>query len=614
MSYFLTWFLAGLPIGVHCVFMCGPLVLTYAVKGNEEGPLARRIYPHFAYQSARIFSYMLVGLALGLVGTALNLGGIRGWAQIVAGVFMILLGLSLTGWFPVLRRLQPQAPKFFMTLLSKMRRKASADAAEGHVSFAMPIGFGLLTGLMPCGPLWGAEIAAVGAGSPVNGALVMMGFGLGTLPIMLGVGALVTFIGSLGKAGSRVKEAMMVVGAIVVVVLGFVMLDRGAMLLGSPVTFNTVRQAVLGTPAAKSGDYKVASDGAVEVPLKIENVRFVPSALSIPAGKRVRLIVDRREADYCSSQLAIPSLGVLANLKDNGVTEVDIPASKAGNYTLTCGMGMMAGSVKVGDAAGSSLESLPSKLAIPVVLLLAVILIWEVRRRRKAERAAGSARDGGSDVALSAPGVAAAKGEQAAEQGQAMGTILGFQPLEALFVIAAAVSAITAGLWLGSAATAKPVQQIQLPPQSSSAYVPPGSGVPTGQDYSQAEVYRPPAVPTSSPTPGGPGVSSVGGVTVVGPDDTKVGPNPKTGEVQRVSVAITSRGYSPSTIILKAGVPALITFGKGTGCFAGVMSNNPQFYADLTSGPRTVSIPALSPGNYSFSCAMRMVFGTIAVR
>jgi plastocyanin domain-containing protein len=68
----------------------------------------------------------------------------------------------------------------------------------------------------------------------------------------------------------------------------------------------------------------------------------------IPADKPVRLIVDRREANACSAQLAVPQLGVLATLKDNGTTVVELPAAKAGSYTLTCGMGMMAGTLTVG--------------------------------------------------------------------------------------------------------------------------------------------------------------------------------------------------------------------------------------------------------------------------
>ncbi len=108
MSLFIPMLVLGLVTSVHCVAMCGPLVLTYAVKGEVDGPWYRRMTPNAAYQGAKILSYMTVGLVLGLVGSAFNLAGIRGYVMVGAAVFMILLGLSMTGLFPGLR-IQPQA-------------------------------------------------------------------------------------------------------------------------------------------------------------------------------------------------------------------------------------------------------------------------------------------------------------------------------------------------------------------------------------------------------------------------------------------------------------------------------------------------------------------------
>lgn len=86
------------------------------------------------------------------------------------------------------------------------------------------------------------------------------------------------------------------------------------------------------------------------------------------------------------------------------------------------------------------------------------------------------------------------------------------------------------------------------------------------------------------------------------------------GDVQRISVDATN-GYDPNVIRLTAGVPAEITFSQASGCMAEVMSEDLDFYADLTGGPQTVRIEAdaLQPGEYSFSCGMQMVFGTIIV-
>lgn len=336
----------GLLTSVHCVFMCGGLVLMYAVKGTDEGSWPRRLVPHLAYQGAKIVSYASVALVLGgvvaLIGRALDVTTLRNWLQVAAGIYMILLGLGMTGRFPALARLAPRPPKRLADALSRRRRKAVADAAAGHASLATPIAFGMLTGLMPCAPLIAAQASAVSTGSPAQAALAMVGFGLGTTPLMLGFGLASSWL------SKRSQARLQLVAATAVVIFGLVILNRGLMLVGSPVTFDSVRTAMVGGPAPSGGAQpSTAADGVVEVPLTIRNVRFVPETVEIPAGTPVRLLVDRQEDVGCSDQLAIPELGVLVDLAPNSVTAVDLPASKAGSYTLTCGMGMMSGTLSV---------------------------------------------------------------------------------------------------------------------------------------------------------------------------------------------------------------------------------------------------------------------------
>lgn len=82
--------------------------------------------------------------------------------------------------------------------------------------------------------------------------------------------------------------------------------------------------------------------------------------------------------------------------------------------------------------------------------------------------------------------------------------------------------------------------------------------------------------------------------------------------VQRITVD-TSNGYNPNVIKLTAGVPAEITFKQASGCMAQVMSEQLDFYEDLTGGDKTVKLDGLTAGTYDFSCGMQMVFGQIVV-
>ena len=350
MTQFLAMLGLGLLSSAHCVGMCGSLVLTYAIKGEQTGPVHRRLAPHLAYQVAKVVSYLAVGLLLGALGAAFDLHGVRGWVTVIAGAFMILLGLRMSGLLPQLGRLSVGLPRFARDALAsrRVRGPGCETAGPGRTPLATPVVFGLLTGLMPCGPLQAAQLAAVASGSAAAGALSMLGFALGTAPLMLGFG---TFSGYLGH---QFKRRLLVVAAVVVIVLGVVMVNRGALILGSPVTLRSVQTAVLGQRSVASPvTFATASDGVAEVSLAIDNVEFVPATVRIPADRPVRLVVDRREADACSDQLAVPQLGILADLAPNAVTSVELPAAKTGSYTLTCGMGMMEGTVEAGAVGGS---------------------------------------------------------------------------------------------------------------------------------------------------------------------------------------------------------------------------------------------------------------------
>jgi plastocyanin len=87
------------------------------------------------------------------------------------------------------------------------------------------------------------------------------------------------------------------------------------------------------------------------------------------------------------------------------------------------------------------------------------------------------------------------------------------------------------------------------------------------------------------------------------------------GDVQRITVDTSAGYYDPNIVRLTAGIPAEITFTQSGGCLAEVVSQDLDFYADLTGGEKTISLTAdqLQPGTYEFSCGMQMVFGTIIV-
>ncbi|HET6497771.1 MAG TPA: cupredoxin domain-containing protein [Coriobacteriia bacterium] len=141
--------------------------------------------------------------------------------------------------------------------------------------------------------------------------------------------------------------------------------------------------------------------------------------------------------------------------------------------------------------------------------------------------------------------------------------------------------------------------------------------------YSLATAWSGQGSPTAT-TVSGPGVNQAGGFAQsgagvacgccppAGGGQAVEGRTVVEGDVQRISVD-ASVGYNPNVIRATAGVPLEITFSQGSGCMAQVFSRDLGFFEDLTTGPKTIQIPALQPGEYGFACGMEMVFGSIVV-
>ncbi|MDR1246521.1 MAG: sulfite exporter TauE/SafE family protein [Clostridiales Family XIII bacterium] len=381
-------FVVGLIASVHCIAMCGGINLSQCIPRGEtliekKGRFAAFI-PALLYNLGRVISYTAVGFILGLAGLLFGGGSdaglpamMQGIFKLIAGVFMVVVGINMLELFPQLRKLNPRMPKIF-------GRKVGATDTRNK----SPLFIGLLNGLMPCGPLQSIQIVALASGNPFAGALSMFLFSLGTTPLMLGLGSVVS---ALGKKFAR---KVMSVGAVLVAVLGLAMLSQGGSLSGflppdillpvilalgvigviSSLPFRKPSHRTASTVAALcvaifaltsrnllgAGMIADIGESAADNNIQItNNMQTVNSTLSpgrypnitVQAGTPVKWVIDAPKGSIngCNGRMLIREYGIEYSFK-TGENIIEFTPATAGNVRYSCWMGMIRGNIDVTEA------------------------------------------------------------------------------------------------------------------------------------------------------------------------------------------------------------------------------------------------------------------------
>ena len=181
----LSALLVGLLGGVHCVGMCGGIVGALGFGIQREG--GRSTLPVLlAYNGGRLASYAVAGALMGGVGwMAAHVGDLRQMQsvlQVVAGLFMVAMGLYLAGWWFGLARLERLGGVAWKRIEPLGRRLMPVRGA------GQALALGALWGWLPCGLVYSVLIWSMSAGDALSGALLMLAFGVGTLPNLLVMG------------------------------------------------------------------------------------------------------------------------------------------------------------------------------------------------------------------------------------------------------------------------------------------------------------------------------------------------------------------------------------------------------------------------------------------
>lgn len=301
-------FITGLLTSIHCISMCGAIniVATY----NKENKFS--IKKSLLYNIGRIISYTIIGGLIGLIGNIITVNDtINGIIIILTSLVMILMSLNM------MNIINFKLPHI------KLKYKPNN-------SFLI----GLLNGLMPCGPLQSMQLYALSTGSFLKGALSMLAFSLGTLPLMLSVGIFLSIF-------SKDKKILLnKIASVLILILSLSMLNRGISTLG--ININSFNK--------NYSDYVKSTiiDDIQEVQINLTYGKY--GDILVQKGKKVKLIinVDKKYLTGCNDTVVIKEFNIKQELKE-GENIIEFTPNKIGTYSMNCWMNMIKNNIKVVD-------------------------------------------------------------------------------------------------------------------------------------------------------------------------------------------------------------------------------------------------------------------------
>ena len=196
---------AGFLGSAHCVGMCGGISGLFAVNASVAS-LRSQLPKAVAYNLGRILSYAILGALVALLGktTVGLIPKITAPVRLASGILIILVGLQLAFGWRILAPLESAGAKLWRRI---------APAAKGLVpveSTAQALGLGIIWGWLPCGLVYSVLLLAATTTETVSGAMVMVAFGLGTMPAMLATGMSASKLARF-MSGKRVGAGLLII-------------------------------------------------------------------------------------------------------------------------------------------------------------------------------------------------------------------------------------------------------------------------------------------------------------------------------------------------------------------------------------------------------------------
>ncbi len=339
MSYGFIFLIGIVAATSTCIAVAGGLLLAATARYAEQHPDSKgwkTFKPVLFFNIGRVSSYTLFGGLIGFIGSALAPSQLlTGLITIVASIVMIIVGCRLLHIFPVLDRFIPRPPKRVSHFLH--------DYGERHPKIA-PFILGASTFFLPCGFTQSLQLYVLSRGNPVEGAVTMFFFVIGTLPALLSLGALSSFVK--GKA----QHTFLKFAGSLLVLIGLVTVNNGFALAG--VSFPQVSLSKGGTSAPAQIPSARMENGKQIIDMSVEGLDYTVPNFTVRQGVPFEWRVDGRGAVGCAQVLTVPNMSMTQYLSGSDVTTISFTPAKIGTFAFRCPMGM--------TTRGASFTVLPS--------------------------------------------------------------------------------------------------------------------------------------------------------------------------------------------------------------------------------------------------------------
>jgi hypothetical protein len=231
--------------------------------------------------------------------------------------------LNLFTW---LRKLNPRMPKIFARKINEQKKSNS------------PLYVGLLNGLMPCGPLQAMQLYALSTGDPVQGAISMLAFSLGTVPLMFGLGAISSFL------SKKFTSKMMTASAVLVLILGIFMFSNGISLSG--IALPGLSGGVATANESQLSNTATVNQGVQTITTKLSPNSYEPITVQVGVPVKWTIQADASDINGCNNQVLIPKYNIEKKLVA-GDNIIEFTPTVTGTVPYSCWMGMIKSNITV---------------------------------------------------------------------------------------------------------------------------------------------------------------------------------------------------------------------------------------------------------------------------